>query len=100
MCAECHSTNLQKNYDPVARTYSSAWSEIDVACEACHGPGSLHVAWAKGETGLELFNAHAKGLPVVLDARRNVQWTLAPPSRTAQRTRPRSSEKEIQICAR
>ncbi len=46
MCAECHSTNLQKNYDPETRTYATIWSEIDVSCEACHGPGSKHVAWA------------------------------------------------------
>ncbi len=46
MCAECHSTNLKKNYDPETRTYSTTWSEIDVSCEACHGPGSRHVAWA------------------------------------------------------
>jgi predicted CXXCH cytochrome family protein len=47
MCAECHSTNLQKNYDPETDTYQTTWSEIDVSCEACHGPGSLHVEWAK-----------------------------------------------------
>jgi tetratricopeptide (TPR) repeat protein len=46
MCAECHSTDLRKNYDPSSDTYETTWGEIDVSCEACHGPGSLHVAWA------------------------------------------------------
>ncbi|MBT7715630.1 MAG: tetratricopeptide repeat protein [Deltaproteobacteria bacterium] len=46
MCAECHSTNLKKQYDPKSDTYQTVWSEIDVSCEACHGPGSLHVKWA------------------------------------------------------
>jgi Tfp pilus assembly protein PilF len=46
MCAECHSTNLKKGYDPVSDTYNTTWSEIDVGCEACHGPGSQHVVWA------------------------------------------------------
>ncbi len=47
MCAECHSTNLEKGYDPVSQTFTTTWSEIDVSCEACHGPGSHHVAWAE-----------------------------------------------------
>jgi tetratricopeptide (TPR) repeat protein len=47
MCAECHSTNLQKNYDAESESYATTWSEIDVSCEACHGPGSRHVAWAE-----------------------------------------------------
>jgi tetratricopeptide (TPR) repeat protein len=47
MCAECHSTHLQKNYDFKTDTYGTTWSEIDVSCEACHGPGSRHVAWAE-----------------------------------------------------
>lgn len=47
MCAECHSTNLKKNYDPKTDTYQTTWSEIDVSCEACHGPASRHVAWAE-----------------------------------------------------
>ncbi len=46
MCAECHSTNLRKNFDPETNTYDTQWSEIDVSCEACHGPGSTHVDWA------------------------------------------------------
>lgn len=45
-CAECHSTNLQKNYDFESDTYRTTFSEIDVSCEECHGPGSLHVELA------------------------------------------------------
>jgi tetratricopeptide (TPR) repeat protein len=47
MCAECHSTNLQKNFNVENGTFDTTWSEIDVSCEACHGPGSRHVAWAE-----------------------------------------------------
>jgi tetratricopeptide (TPR) repeat protein len=47
MCAECHATNLKKNYDITSDTYQTTWSEIDVGCEACHGPGSRHVQWAE-----------------------------------------------------
>jgi predicted CXXCH cytochrome family protein len=47
MCAECHSTNLKKNYDLKTNDYQTTWSDIDVGCEACHGPGSRHVKWAQ-----------------------------------------------------
>jgi tetratricopeptide (TPR) repeat protein len=47
MCAQCHSTNLEKNYDPESDSYNTTWSDIDVGCEACHGPGSGHVEWAQ-----------------------------------------------------
>jgi len=46
MCADCHSTNLEKNYDPETKTFNTTWSEIDVSCEACHGPASEHLDWA------------------------------------------------------
>lgn len=46
-CAECHATGFEKNYDPGTRTYSSRQAEIGVGCEACHGPGAAHLAWAK-----------------------------------------------------
>jgi len=47
MCAECHSTDLKKNYDYQTDTYATTWSEISVGCEACHGPASAHVKWAE-----------------------------------------------------
>ena len=46
MCAECHSTRLTKGFDPDTGAYQTTWFEIDVGCEACHGPGSKHLAWA------------------------------------------------------
>ncbi len=46
MCAECHSTHLVKGYDAQRDSYHTTWSEIDVGCEACHGPGSKHIEWA------------------------------------------------------
>ena len=47
MCAECHSTNLKKGFDHTTDTFTTTWSEIDVSCEACHGPCSDHVTWAE-----------------------------------------------------
>ena len=47
MCAECHSTNLQKNYDVDAAAFHTTYSEINVACESCHGPAKAHINWAK-----------------------------------------------------
>jgi predicted CXXCH cytochrome family protein len=47
MCAECHSTNLQKNFDLSTKSYNTTWSDINVNCEACHGPGSAHIEWAR-----------------------------------------------------
>jgi Tfp pilus assembly protein PilF len=47
MCADCHSTKLQKNYEPDTDSYETKWAEISVGCEACHGPGSKHLVWAE-----------------------------------------------------
>lgn len=51
MCAECHSTNLRKNHDLASDTYRTVWDAIDVGCQACHGPGAAHVAWARDPPG-------------------------------------------------
>ncbi|WP_313951711.1 tetratricopeptide repeat protein [Accumulibacter sp.] len=61
-CAECHSTNLRKGYDAASNTYQTTYSEINVACESCHGPASTHLAWA--EKAKPPYAAHDdKGLP-------------------------------------
>lgn len=46
MCASCHSTNLQKNYDLETDRFQTTWTGITVSCESCHGPGKQHVAFA------------------------------------------------------
>lgn len=46
MCADCHSTNLKKGFDFATGDFNTTWSEIDVSCEACHGPASKHLTWA------------------------------------------------------
>jgi tetratricopeptide (TPR) repeat protein len=61
MCAECHSTNLNKNYNPADDSYNTTWSDIDVNCESCHGPGSFHLDWAKLGEGSRDFDRN-KGL--------------------------------------
>jgi len=48
MCADCHSTNLQKNYMPEQDSFHTTWSIIDVSCEACHGPGRQHLSYVSG----------------------------------------------------
>jgi len=44
-CATCHSTKLEKNYSGASDSYQTSWTEINLGCEACHGPASDHLAW-------------------------------------------------------
>jgi tetratricopeptide (TPR) repeat protein len=47
MCAACHNTALQKNYDEAADSYHTTMAEPRVSCEACHGPLKAHVDWER-----------------------------------------------------
>jgi predicted CXXCH cytochrome family protein len=49
-CAACHSTALRKNYDFETDAYATRWAELSVGCQACHGTGAAHVAWAGRQT--------------------------------------------------
>ncbi|MGY5355305.1 tetratricopeptide repeat protein [Wenyingzhuangia sp. IMCC45467] len=46
MCADCHSTNVKKNYNEKDHSYNTNYAIINVSCEACHGPGKDHVEHA------------------------------------------------------
>jgi hypothetical protein len=83
----CHSTSLRKGYDAAGNIHKTTISEINVACEACHGPGLRHVEWAK-EARAPYTSQSDKGL-VILSSRWNEVWKLpAAGARTAQRDRP------------
>jgi len=50
-CGQCHATNYDVGHsiDPQKpSTYHSTFLEGAVACESCHGPGSIHAAWHAG----------------------------------------------------
>ena len=96
MCADCHSTNVRKGYDQGRREFQTTWSEISVGCESCHGPGARHVTLARAGK----ITSADTGLTAALDERRNVTWRADPQSGNPVRGAPRTSNREIDVCAR
>lgn len=94
-CAWCHSTNLQKNYDAKSKTFQTTWSEVSVGCESCHGPASDHISWTKGAK----HPGDGRGFAVRFDERKQANWVMGE-SGQAHRTAPRTTAKEIEVCAR
>jgi Tfp pilus assembly protein PilF len=97
MCADCHTTKLDRNYNAANNTYATTWSEMNVACEACHGPGSTHVGWATHLRGFE--KVANQGLIVALDERRGVHWTPVAATGNALRSAPLTTAHELAVCA-
>ncbi len=93
MCAECHSTNLQRGFDVAANRYDTTWSEIDVSCEACHGPGSAHVTWA--QSGATDEN---RGLAVKLS--RSGTWQFPAGESIAKLSSRDEPDLQVDTCAR
>jgi len=100
MCADCHSTNLRKNYDLAKDSYATTWSDIDVSCESCHGPGSNHVAWAEArKKGPYQSSAGADGLVADLRPAKGAWAALEPGSATMHWKGETRSHNEINTCA-
>lgn len=100
MCSECHSTNLLKNYRAADDRYETTWSELNVACEGCHGPGSRHVEWARASKGKSASGAAGLGLAVSFRDHRDAAWQMDATTGIARRTGPAPSRLEIETCAR
>ena len=102
MCADCHSTNLQKNYDAESAQYATRWSKIDVSCEACHGPGSEHNKWA-AKNAAEQARDPTQGLTIRLDDRKHVSWPIDSTTGIATRStahgKNSDTNSEIPMCA-
>lgn len=70
-CTDCHISRVKRNYRPGTDTYETEWLELTIGCEACHGPGSVHVErWTNMEgipEGRDFVDLRG------LDARRSVE---------------------------
>ncbi|MGZ8200591.1 MAG: tetratricopeptide repeat protein [Methylosarcina sp.] len=86
-CAECHSTALKKGYDSATDNYNTTFSAMNVSCEACHGPASRHIDWAKQERPPSIRN-DGKGFVVPLQSRWQEAWQFPnPDAKFAKRDR-------------
>lgn len=94
-CAECHSTHLQIGYDIDSDTFKTTFDEISVGCEACHGPGSRHLAQAEASQ----FDA-SYGLLVDLNDRGTAAWTMNVQTGIAERSEPNVSRQQPESCGR
>lgn len=93
-CAWCHVTDLRKNYDARAGAFATAFSEIGVGCEACHGPASRHLEWARKPSGTLPHH----GFDMTLAPRTGVVWR-AGAGATATREGPPANDREARLCA-
>jgi tetratricopeptide (TPR) repeat protein len=73
MCADCHSTNLQKNYDPKTKSFNTKYDNITLTCASCHGKGDEHLKWAKNPKGFK-GKAH---YGLLIDLKKN-KWNIDP----------------------
>jgi len=98
MCADCHSTNLVKGYSSASNTFKTTWSDINVGCEACHGPGQRHLAWNEKDDQQKLQDS-SMGLDYLLHDRKAVSWVMDPDTGSAKRQPAASDNREIGVCA-
>ena len=100
MCAECHSTGYEKNYSAAENTYASTWSEIDVSCEACHGPGSVHIDLASRLPAEEIQKIPASGFPIDLSIDLSRTWTINAGNTIATLSQGTPVHLQEHVCAR
>lgn len=94
-CAECHSTRLEKNFDASTSSYATRWTEINVSCEACHGPGQNHVDLAKADK----LSSHSRG-GFQVDLSERGQWSFKPGASIAERQDEHGRSQLVESCGR
>lgn len=96
MCAECHSTRVEKNYDPQKDQFATRFSEISVGCEACHGPARHHINWAKNANAQDPL----KGFAQQASQRGPFDWAINPQTGNPSGSASRKAGGEVETCAR
>ena len=86
ICADCHSTLVERRYDVAADSFDTRWAELSVGCEACHGPGAEHVRSAKA----------GKAAPFAARLKASEPWL---PSATGSPTPHTQDGVEVEVCA-
>jgi Flp pilus assembly protein TadD len=99
-CAECHSTNLRKGYRFAEDRFETTFAEIDVSCEACHGPGSRHAEWAERAKAWGMAPRGEPGLIVRFTERRSREWEMDRERGIARPTKFLETRFEVETCAR
>jgi len=90
-CADCHSTNVKRNYDVDSNSYNTTYSEINVACESCHGAGDQHVSLANAGKLDETDNGFA------VQRHKPLAWQFQPGNDIAQPIGIKNSD-DINMC--
>ncbi|TYK64855.1 multiheme c-type cytochrome [Colwellia echini] len=97
MCADCHSTNVEKKFDLKTNTYNTTFSEINVACESCHGPASDHITWSETTVGNQNTAAN-KGFARNL-SKSVSNWKIATNKKTLIPESVDNSSQQVLVCA-
>ena len=87
VCADCHSTLVERRYDPSADSFDTRWAELSVGCEACHGPGAEHARSAK---------AGKPVVPFAVSLKPSEPWVRAA---TGSPVPHRQDDVEVEVCA-
>jgi predicted CXXCH cytochrome family protein len=93
-CAECHSTDVHKNYNLSTDSYDTQYQAIDVGCEACHGPGAQHIDLARRGA----LSASNNGLVVSLAGKG--LWTREAQAPVANRISGPTASLQTESCGR
>lgn len=73
MCADCHSDELKRNYDPINNRFNTTFTGINVGCVSCHG--NDHNKIVKKAQDVKQLAAADPHQWVLHEGAKNTAWT-------------------------